>query len=134
MLGSNWEVWLLRPNFQSASTGYNNSQMILHPGPSNSGQNAILGWRSPVAADVRFELSIDIEAGVSTCPVAANGVVWSLDQGARSLRSGTLLTGRIENLEGTATVAVGESLYVVVGDNFDSNCDSTSVRLNIETT
>ncbi len=128
----NWEVWLLSPDFQSASTGFSNSQMILHPSPSHLGQNAILGWRSPLATTVRlqaslFRLHLD-------CSVPANGVVWSLDQGNRSLRSGTLVDGTAENFELTLTVAAGESLYVIVGDNGDSNCDSTGVRLSIETT
>jgi hypothetical protein len=134
VLGQNWEVWHLLPNAQSASTGFNNGQIILHPGPSDGGQNAILGWRSPVASAVRVTLSIDITAGLSACPVSGNGVVWSLDQGARSLRSGTLLTGRIQNLELAATVSSGESLYLVVGDNGDSSCDATLVSMGIETT
>jgi hypothetical protein len=133
VLAPNWEVWLLAPNSQSASTGFSNGHMILHPGPSDSGQNAILGWRSPVATEVRLDLSIDVGPAQSVCPVTGNGITWSLDQGARSLRSGTLLSGRIEGLEVTANIGVGESLYVVVGDNGDSNCDSTDVRLSIET-
>ena len=32
-----------------------------------------------------------------------------------------------------ASVTAGESLYLVVEDNGDSNCDSTGVRLVIET-
>lgn len=134
VLGENWEVWHVLPNSQSASTGFNNGSMILHPGPSDGGQNAILGWRSPVAATVRIQLSIDITFAQSVCPVSGNGIVWTLDQGARSLRSGTLLSGRVENVEATTGVAAGESLYFVVGDNGNSNCDSTIVRLSIETT
>ena len=132
VLGANWEVWLLAPGFQSASTGFNNAQMILHPSPSHLGQNAILAWRSPVAATVRVEASL--YRLQLDCSVPANGVVWSLDQGNRSLRSGTLVDGSAENLQLNSSVVAGESLYVIVGDNGDSNCDSTGVRLRIETT
>jgi hypothetical protein len=132
VLGTNWEVWLLAPGFQSASTGFNNSQMVLHPSPSHLGQNAILGWRSPVSTTVRIEASLS--RGHLDCPVPANGVVWSLDQGNRSLRSGTLIDASPENFELALPVVAGESLYIVVGDNGDSNCDSTNVRWTIETT
>lgn len=131
VLGSNWEVWLLAPNFQSASVGFNNSQMILHPSPSNLGHNAILAWRSPFRASVRLEASL--YRLHLDCPVPANGVIWSLDQGNRTLRAGTLVDGTPENFQMTLTVAAGESLYVIVDDHGDSNCDSTGIRLTIET-
>jgi hypothetical protein len=132
VLAPNWEVWLLAPDFQSASTGFNNGQIILHPAPSHLGHNAILAWRSPVNATVRlqaavYRLHLD-------CPVPANGVVWSLDHGNRTLRTGTLVDGSAENFELSLTVTAGESVYLVVGDNGDSNCDSTGARLSIETT
>jgi hypothetical protein len=132
VVAPNWEVWLLAPDNQSALAGFNNSQMLLHPSPSNLGQNAILAWRSPLAATVRvqaalYRLHLD-------CPVPANGVLWSLDQGNRTLRRGTLVDGTPENLQLTLTVTAEESIYVVVEDNGDSNCDSTGVQLRIETT
>lgn len=133
VLAENWEVWLILPNSQSASTGYSNGQMIMHPGPSNTGQNAILGWRSPLGANVQIQAAVEM-LGQSVCPVPANGVRWSLDQGARTLRSGTLAPGTVENLQLTTTVTAGETLYVVVEDNGNSNCDSTGIRLLIETT
>jgi hypothetical protein len=132
VLAPNWEVWLLAPDFQSASTGFINSQMILHPSPSHLGHNAILGWRSPVATTVRLQASL--YRLHLDCPVAANGVLWSLDHGNRTLRSGTLVDGAAENFQLNMTMAAGESVYVIVGDNGDSNCDSTGVRLSIETT
>lgn len=132
VLGPNWEVWLLAPDAQSASVGINNSQMILHPSPPHLGHNAILAWRSPVAASIRLQASI-VRLHLD-CPVPANGVVWSLDQGNRTLRTGTLVDATPVNVQASMPVAAGESLYVVVSDNGDSSCDSTGVRLSIETT
>lgn len=132
VLAPNWEVWLREPNSQSASAGFNNSQMILHPSPSHLGHNAILAWRSPLSTTVRLQASL--YRLHLDCPVPANGVVWSLDQGNRSLRTGTLVDGRPENFELRIPVTAGDSLYVIVEDNGDSNCDSTGVQLRIETT
>ena len=134
VLAPNWEVWHLLPNFQSASAGFLNGQTVMHPGPSDSdsAQNAVVRWRSPFAGTVKIELAIDNQAA-SGCPVAGNGVRWSLDQGTQALRSGTLAPSATTNVELTASVTAGESLYLVVEDNGNSNCDSTGVRLVIET-
>lgn len=131
VLAPNWEVWLLQPDFQSALTGYNNAQMFLHPSPPHLGQNAILGWRSPLTTTVRVHTSLVQLHPV--CRVPANGVVWSLDLGNRTLRSGTLVGGTEATFDMTLGVTAGETLYVVVGDNGDSNCDSTLVQFTIET-
>ena len=127
-----WEVWLLREEFQSALVGFNNGEMYLHPGPSPPGQNAILGWRSSLAATVRVQAAISVVG--PPCAVPANGIAWSLDRGAETIRSGILEPGGIDNFEQTVTVAAQESLYLVVDDRNNSSCDSTLVRLNIETT
>ena len=133
VIAPNWEVWHLLPNFQSASAGYINGQTVMHPGgPANLPQNAVVGWRSPVGGTVKIELAIENHAA-SNCPVPANGIVWSLDQGTRSVRSGAVAPGAVTNQALDASVTAGESLYLVVEDNGDSNCDSTGVRLVIET-
>ena len=132
VLAPNWEVWLLLANFQSASVGFNNGQMILHPGPPQPGQTAILGWRSPLAATVRVQGAISVVG--PPCAVPANGISWSLDKGAETVRPGLLDPGAVANVEQTLTVAAAESLYLIVDDRQDSNCDSTLVRFIIETT
>ncbi len=129
-----WEVWLLYEDFQSALVGFNNGEMFLHPGPSPPGQNAVLGWRSPLAATVRVQAAISVIGPPGSCPVPANGIKWFLDKGAETIRSGLLEPGGIENVEQSVTVAAEESLYLVVDDRENSNCDSTLVRLSIETT
>jgi hypothetical protein len=127
-----WELWVLLPDFQSALVGFNNGQMLLHPGASQPGQNAILGWRSPLGGTVRVQAAISVVG--PPCPVPANGISWSLDKGAETVRSGLLDPGGINNVEQTLTIAAAESLYLIVDDRQDSNCDSTLVRLIIETT
>lgn len=129
--GANWEVWHRDPDFFHASAGFNNHQMILHPSVPHLGHNAILGWRSPLTTTVRVHTSLVQLHPV--CQVPANGVVWSLDQGNRTLRSGTLVNDTEVAFDITLGVTTGETLYVVVGDNGDSNCDSTGVQFTIET-
>jgi hypothetical protein len=41
--------------------------------------------------------------------------------------------GNTANTELTASVATGETLYLVVNDAGDSNCDTTLVDLTVET-
>ena len=65
---------------------------------------------------------------------AANGVRWALDQGAQTLSSGVVSAGGVATVARTATVAVGDNLYLVVEDNGDPACDSTAVRFAIEMT
>jgi hypothetical protein len=129
--GPNWEVWHSPPDFVGASTGYNNGRMVLHPAVHYLGHNAILGWRSPVTATVHVHASL--VRGHLDCSLPANGVVWSLDQGNRTLRAGTLVDGTEEIFDLTLAVTAGENLYIVVGDNGDFVCDSTLVDFTIET-
>jgi len=128
-----WEVWR---NSREAGDGGTRSgfifgRFVMHPGHPQLGQNAILGWRSPVTA------TVTLRAGISTLPAGscplANGVVWSIDQGSSTLRSGTLGPGRSENVSLTLPVSLGENLYLVVGDGGNSSCDSTFVDLSLET-
>jgi hypothetical protein len=130
--GPGHQIWLVEPDSRSASVGITTSEMILHPAPSHLGHNAILAWRSPLAATVRLEASLYRLQLV--CAAPANGVVWSLDQGNRTLRTGTLVDATPESFDVSLTVAAGESVYVIIGDNGNYNCDSTGVRLSIETT
>ena len=133
VLGQNWEVWRSEDtDFSGSSTGYNNGSIIMHPGHFNLGQNAVLGWRSPVAAAMRLLAQISTNPP-GLCGVSANGVRWSIDQGSETLQSGALGPGENEHVEMIVPVVVGETLYVVVNDAGDSNCDSTFVELTIET-
>ena len=132
-LNPTWEVWRRHyPDEAGPSIGIGDDWIVMHPGHPNLGQNAVLGWRSPMAASVALSAAIATSAQ-STCDVGANGVLWSIDQGSRTLLSGALGPGASENLELETTVALGESLYIVVNDAGDSNCDTARVQLAIHT-
>ena len=134
VMALNWEIWhngLGNPNQTGSSTGFNNNRITMHPGQYNLGQNAVLGWRSPVEAEVLVMARIESYDGV--CDLPENGVLWSIDKGADSIRSGFLAANGRTQLELTTFVSVGESLYVVVNDAGDSTCDSTMVDLTVET-
>lgn len=136
VLALNWEVWHNSPGHPHETpggmTGFSNNRIIMHPGHWNLGQNAVLGWRSPVSSDVL--LMARVENGAGTCGVPENGILWSIDKGPTSIRSGFLGSTGSTQLELTTSVSVGESIYVVVNDAGDSNCDTTLVDLMIETT
>lgn len=136
VLALNWEVWHNSPGHPHETpggmTGFSNNRIIMHPGHWNLGQNAVLGWRSPVSSDVL--LMARVENGAGTCGVPENGILWSIDEGPTSIRSGFLGSTGSTQLELTTSVSVGESIYVVVNDAGDSNCDTTLVDLTIETT
>ena len=126
------EVWRNQADGLGGSqAGYSFGRITMHPGHPNLGQNAIVGWRSPVAATVL--LQADVNANQVSCSVPANGVNWSVDRGATSLASGVLRPGDTASPRITARVGAGESLYLVLNDAGDSNCDGTLTRLTVET-
>ena len=135
VLAPNWEVWHNSPGHPHETpggmTGFSNDRIIMHPGHYNLGQNAVLGWRSPVASDVLVRLRIENDD--RTCGVPENGIFWSIDKGTTSIRSGFLGASGFTQMELTTSVSVGESIYVVVNDAGDSNCDTTLVDLTVET-
>lgn len=135
VLDPSWEVWHNSPGNTTQSsgsqTGFNHNRILMHPGHWNLGQNAVLGWRSPVESEI--VVMARIENGDGVCGVPENGVAWSIDKGADSIRSGFLGSSASTQMELTTSVAVGDSLYVIVNDAGDSNCDSTLVDLTIET-
>ncbi len=132
VVAANWETWVVSPNWNSATNGFLNGVIAMQPGPAHNRQSPVLGWRSPVAQTVAIVATIGLEPQAG-CPDPANGITWSLAQNARPLRSGTLAPGGNEDIELTATVSVGDSVYVVMGDNGDPRCDTTTVQLAIET-
>jgi hypothetical protein len=133
VLAPNWEVWRNQADGLGGSqVGFNNNQIIMNPGHWNLGQNAVLGWRSPVASTIRLAASIGPPA--DNCGGAPNWIAWSIDQGSRTLQSGVLARGGTPtDRELTASVAAGEMLYLVINDAGDSNCDTTLVALTVET-
>jgi hypothetical protein len=135
VLAPNWEMWHNSSGNPTenpgSSTGFVNNRISMHPGHYNLGQNAVLGWRSPVASDVL--LTARLENVDSMCPVPDNGILWSIDNGTTSIRSGFLGPSAFTQMELTTSVSVGDSIYVVVNDAGDSNCDTALVDLTVET-
>ncbi len=75
-----------------------------------------------------------IQANETWCTIPTNGLRWSIDQGAATLRSGHLAVGEIAQVtQLSTTVTTGEPLYVVIDAEGDSNCDQTWVDFNVRT-
>jgi hypothetical protein len=132
------EVWRTALNpFDPGShggtqAGYSFSFLTMHPGQGpNYGQNAIVGWRSPVAATVR--LQANIRANQTHCPASADGIAWSIDQGSRTLASGVLTPSQSAVPTVTTSVAAGEMLYLIKSGGVDTTCDGTLTTLTIQT-
>lgn len=128
-----WETWTETPNWGAANVGFNNGKIVMQPGPPYHRQNSILAWRSPLGTGVLVQASIELQP-LSTCSDPGNGIVWSFDQGNRTLLTGTLAPAARVDPELTTTVAAGDWLYFVVEDKGDTQCDTTGVQLRIETT
>jgi hypothetical protein len=102
------------------------------PGQPGTGQNAILGWRSPLTGSVIVNATI--WALQTWCTVDQNGLRWSIDQGAATLRSGRLALGETATITGlSTTVSSGEPLYLVIDADGNSNCDGTFVDFVVQT-
>ena len=128
------ELWYSVPgpfNHTGVWIGWSAGRITMHPGHPGLRQNAIIGWRSPVTTSIR--LAATIEQNQIGCAVPQNGVVWSIDQGASTLRSGRLAPGEDVSVEMVTPVAAGEPLFLVVDANGDSNCDGTFVDLTLTT-
>jgi hypothetical protein len=133
VLDPNTQIWRsTAAEFPSGShVGLSGGQITMHPGHYNLGQNAILGWRSPVASPIAIRATIS--QNQTPCPVPQNGIIWSIDQGARTLQSGPLAPGQSKEVQLTTTVVAGDSLYLIVDGAGDTNCDGTLVGLTIST-
>jgi hypothetical protein len=65
--------------------------------------------------------------------VPQNGIIWSIDQGAATLRSGQLAPGETANVDLTTAVTVGDALFLIIDANGNSDCDGTFVDLALRT-
>jgi hypothetical protein len=112
--------------------GGNWGQIGMRPGTPNTGQNAILGWRSPLTGTVNVDATI--RAAETWCTDTGNGLTWSIDQGAATLRSGRLALGETATVSDLSTiVTTGGALYLVIDADGNSNCDFTLVDFVVET-
>jgi hypothetical protein len=107
-------------------------QISMRPGTPTTGQDAILGWRSPLTGRVTVDATI--RSNETWCTDEHNGLRWSIDQGAATLQSGHLALGETATITALSTaVTTGEALYVVIDAEGNSNCDNTLVDFGVET-
>lgn len=110
-------------------------QMLLHP---NIGCNftcflyAVIGWRSPINGVVNIYGDMHLPPA-SFC-TSGHGINWSIDKGATSLVTGSLVLGGTGAFTLTTRVMRGQSLYFVVDPGFDTDCDLTFLDLTIAQT
>jgi hypothetical protein len=132
----NFQIWHSVPgtfDYTGAWLGWSFGRLTIAPGTPNLGQNAIVGWRSPVTASIK--IAALVWHNQTTCAdISGNGITWSIDQGASTLRRGTAGPGETNTADVSTTVATGDAIFLVIGDNGDSYCDGAFVNLTVETT
>lgn len=97
--------------------------VFMHPGIDKL---AIVAWKSPVTGNVGIVGSFtDVD------PNCGDGVLWSIDKGSQTLRSGALANGGTEGFALTAAVKKNQVLYFVVHPNAEYSCDSTNLQVII---
>lgn len=96
----------------------------MHPGFDRL---AIIAWKSPVNGNVTVRGSFsDLD------PNCDNGVLWSIDRGSTTVRSGDLANGGAEGFNFRIRVNVDDVLYFVVHPKQgDYACDTTGLDLTI---
>jgi hypothetical protein len=92
------------------------------PGPF---QLAIVAWQSPVDSNVKI---VGTYTQLESC---ANGVIWSVDKGSTTLKSGELVTGSASFNLPAVRVERGDVLYFTLDPDGNFNCDTTALKLII---
>jgi hypothetical protein len=108
--------------------GVQGSQMSFHPDRDGF---AVLAWRSPFAGKVNIGIGLRFPDPV--VQAQSNGIVWSLDRGNTTLKSDLLMPTGEAHAEVLVDVAVGDSFYLVIQNNGDSNWDSTIGGFRVRT-
>jgi hypothetical protein len=97
--------------------------VFMHPGIEKL---AIVAWKSPVTGTVRMMGSFaDVDAN------CGDGVLWSIDKGRNTLRSGALANGGAASFALATAVKKNQVLYFIVHPNAEYSCDSTNLQLII---
>ena len=109
-------------------TNWAQALIVLHP---DRDRFAVLGWRSPYAGKV--SVTMELRFPDPAVQVGSNGVVWSIDRAGSSMRSELLTPGHEAHAAMTLDVTVGDTLYLVIDNNGDSNWDTTVGRFSVET-
>jgi hypothetical protein len=97
--------------------------VFMHPGIQKL---AIVAWKSPVNGKVSVTGSFtDID------PVCGDGVLWSIDKGATTIRSGDLPNGGSASFGFVESVRKDRVLYLTVDPKAEYSCDGTRLQLVI---
>jgi hypothetical protein len=92
------------------------------PGPS---QLSIVAWQSPVNGNV------NVVGTYTHLESQTTGVIWSVDQGSTTLKSGELFTGSASFSLPRVRVKKGDVLYFTVDPDGNFNFDTTGLELTI---
>jgi hypothetical protein len=109
-------------------TNWPQALMVFHP---DRDRFAVLGWRSPYTGKITIEIELNfpdpaVQAG-------SNGIVWSIDRESSVLRSELLTPGNQARAALTLDVSTGDTFYLVINNNGDSNWDTTVGQFTVQT-
>ena len=92
---------------------------------------AVLGWRSPYTGKIAVHVQLRFPDLVLQAP--SNGVAWTINRNATQLLGDILTaTGQV-NATFSLDISVGETIYLVIGNNGDSDYDSTVGSFTVRT-
>jgi hypothetical protein len=94
------------------------------PGPTSL---SIIAWQGPVNGNVKV---VGTYTHLESC---VTGVIWSVDQGGITLKSGELFTGSASFSLSRVQVREDDVLYFTVDPDGNFNCDTTGLKLTIST-
>jgi len=108
--------------------GVASAEMDFHPDRDHF---AVLGWRSPYTGKVSLEMELRFPDPVVQAP--SNGVIWSLEHDGSTLQSELLTPANQAHVAITLDVNTGDTLYLVIDNNEDSNYDTTFGEFRLKT-
>jgi len=97
--------------------------VLMHPGIEKL---AIVAWKSPINGRVSV-----IGAFRDVDSVCGDGVLWSIDKGGTTIRSGNLPNGGSERFSFVASVRKNQVLYFTVDPKAEYSCDGTNLQVII---
>jgi hypothetical protein len=108
--------------------GVASAEMVFHPDRDSF---AVLGWRSPYTGTVSLDMQLRFPDPVTQAP--SNGVIWSIDRDGSTLQSQLLTPANQAHIAITLDVNTGDTLYLVIDNNEDSNYDTTIGEFRVKT-
>jgi hypothetical protein len=108
--------------------GVASAEMVFHPDRDSF---AVLGWRSPYTGTVSLDMQLRFPDPVTQAP--SNGVIWSIDRDSSTLQSALQTPPNQAHVAMTLNVNTGDTLYLVIDNNEDSNFDTTVGEFRVRT-